>query len=442
MVVARSRLARLGCSYFITALLLTSTAFLLVGPDSPDLPLGTASAAPSDSTTTSPVSVTTPSYTAGDWFEYMGHDQVVIDTLGIMLANGSAPIEVDVNWSRPLLINYTGSIGCATETWAGVCNVATMTHGLNATLTWDENRSGYSNDTMIVNISLDETFEEPSGRRAFFTLSNGSIHIDAWFSAGGEDNHLEVEETWSVFRERLGDWPETIESTSVWSVEEDIDRVGERSTRVNGGPWNMTPANTSATTSWLWRSNGTVIAHTGNDSADQNDAARLMVEQVGGEASIELLLHPMGYMLGTTVYDGDTARSNLMLLNHSYRAEQQSQVVIVDHGIGPLGWLAVIAAIAVGFGLLLASIRVAQRAREVALTSSGMPRHVLESIAGAVGTDVFDEILTVTSDDDEPPLQADSEADQPRGILARAEQRVEDGDDLQLGSPSDDLTDG
>jgi hypothetical protein len=385
-----------------------------------------------------------PEYTSGDWFEFLGYDEEVVETLSTMLANGSTPLNVDVNWSTPLHVVYGTRASCETTTWTGECDTSTMTHGLNATLLWPAN-SGYLNDTMLVNISLDVAIQEPADRRAFFTQRNGSIRIDAWFSAGGEDNHLEIVEEWGEGRERLGDWPEVIKSSSIWSIEESIDRHTTRKTRTNAGIWNSTENNDSETSSWIWRANGTVTAHIGNDSLEMRDSLRLIAEQIDSGETIEMLLDPSGYLLGSTVYDADTPRSTLMLLNHSYRTEQHIEVVISDHGIGALGWLAIIAAFTVGTGLLVATIRVAKRAKEAALSRSGMPRHVLDSIAGAVGVDVFDEIISVTSEEEADQIvdsnASESDVNQPGGILARAEQRLDDVNEVDDSTPSDEFSD-
>lgn len=381
-----------------------------------------------------------PEYTNGDWFEFLGYDEEVIETLSTMLANGSTPISVDVNWSTPLRVIYGARASCETTTWTGECDSSTMTHSLNATLLWPAD-SGYLNDMMLVNISLDVAIKEPADRRAFFTQRNGSIRIDAWFSAGSEDNHLEIVEEWGEGRERLGDWPEVIKSSSVWSIEESIDKHTTRKTRVNGGIWNITENNQSETSSWTWRANGTVTANIGNDSSEMRDSLRIIAEQIDSGDNIEILLDPAGYILGSTVYNADIPRSTIMLLNHSYRAEQHIEVVISDHGIGAFGWLAIIAAFTVGTGLLVASIRVAKRAKEVAGSRSGMPRHVLDSIASAVGVDVYDEIINVTSEEQSDETidsnAFESDSNQTGGILGRAEQRLDNVSEVDDGTPPD-----
>ncbi len=390
-------------------------------------------------------SVEVPKYTDGDWFEFLGYDEEVVETLAVMLANGSAPLSIDVNWSTPLRVVYGARASCQTTTWTGECDTSTMTHGLNATLIWPTN-SGYLNDTMLVNISLDVVIKEPADRRAFFTQRNGSIRIEAWFSAGGEDNHLEIVEEWGEERERLGDWPEVIKLSSVWSIEESIDRQTTRKTRVNDGIWNITENNHSETSSWTWQANGTVTAHIGNDSSEMRDSLRLISVKIDTDDSVEMLLDPSGFLLGSTVSSAGTPRSTLMLLNHSYRAEQHIEVVISDHGIGAFGWLAIIAAFTVGTGLLVATIRVANRAKEVAVTRSGMPRYVLDSIAGAVGVDIYDEIKSVTSEEQVDKIvdstTAESDSNQPGGILARAEQRLDDAGDVDDSPLSDEFADG
>ncbi len=394
---------------------------------------------------TEAMEVATPIYTEGDWFEYAGYDESVVAELAEFVANGTTPIDVDLNWSTPLRIEHLARSDCEAVGWSGQCISARMTHGLNATVRWPSGTSGYANDTMMINVTLEVSIQEPADRRSFMSIRESNQIIQAWFKAGGEDSLLELEVTSSEIWERSGDWPPNIVEDSVWVIEESIHRDSILRSRMNGGPWNETDRDLNESSTSTWRSNGTAMVHTGWDSSVEMRAMRIRIEPVSAGEWTELLLHTEGYPISTTTYEGGAPSSSLILLNHSYRTEQSVDVVVSGRGLGMMGWLSILLGVVVVSALAVATVRVSKRVTDSGIGSSGLPKHVLDSIAGAVGGEVYEELRGARKGDETEGGDAsdtESETDYSGGILAMAKNRIEPDEETLSSLPSDDFANG
>ena len=231
------------------------------------------------------------------------------------------------------------------------------------------------------------------------------------FTVGSEQNSVEVESTVWVNTTRTGDWPERFKSGDSWIVEQESESTSIIRTRENGGPWNETENQmTSVVLSSIWSAGEEVDIYVGEGSQTKVSTTPVTIEESEGRVDT-LWVHDEGYILQQeTRIDGKISLL-LQALDWSYQHEDARNVQVTGSDRTGVIFMFVIV------GIALATILgwVGYRAYSIVKEAD-----YIDDIAEKVVE--IDRNLRVKG--------RDSETNQPRGLLTRAPEVINDSDEI------------
>lgn len=358
--------------------------------------------------------VMTPKWTDGDNFVYVGYDTFAIETMTQYVANGSTPESVDRIGNDRLTTEYSGNEECTRSAWDGECSKATQNHRINIIANWTNSSTLFESDSLNVTIYTDREMWEPVDRIGLiapFTDMKTITKFVINFTVGSEQNSVEVESTVWVNTTRTGDWPERFKSGDSWIVEQESESTSIIRTRENGGPWNETENQmTSVVLSSIWSAGEEVDIYVGEGSQTKVSTTPVTIEESEGRVDT-LWVHDEGYILQQeTRIDGKISLL-LQALDWSYQHEDARNVQVTGSDRTGVIFMFVIV------GIALATILgwVGYRAYSIVKEAD-----YIDDIAEKVVE--IDRNLRVKG--------RDSETNQPRGLLTRAPEVINDSDEI------------
>ena len=295
-------------------------AFMVVGLLAP-----TASAA---------MTITQPSYTTGDWFEYDGWTAAVFAEYEAQMEAESEDFDhLSVVEEVPMRLTIEASESISLGGQSTNCRVSIIEHALNMTVHFTDGSTDYENDTMTINVTTTIEVWMPTGASAFEKRVE-TVFLENWFSGGGEDNYIETRLITEEVIERNGLWPSEINVGDEWDFSETISRTTTTEERINRALWNETSrVSEDLARQVTW----TAIEETNVSTGDANQEmtpTMLMEQQIVGESRTSMdWYHEEGYLVKTQHYVNGTLVLSATLSDYKYSAENVVATVVTDHGL-------------------------------------------------------------------------------------------------------------
>ena len=295
-------------------------AFMVVGLLAP-----TASAA---------MTITQPSYTTGDWFEYDGWTAAVFAEYEAQMEAESEDFDhLSVVEEVPMRLTIEASESISLGGQSTNCRVSIIEHALNMTVHFTDGSTDYENDTMTINVTTTIEVWMPTGASAFEKRVE-TVFLENWFSGGGEDNYIETRLITEEVIERNGLWPSEINVGDEWDFSETISRTTTTEERINRALWNETDrVSEDLARQVTW----TAIEETNVSTGDANQEmtpTMLMEQQIVGESRTSMdWYHEEGYLVKTQHYVNGTLVLSATLSDYKYSAENVVATVVTDHGL-------------------------------------------------------------------------------------------------------------
>ena len=319
-----------GESAYMRRLLVAFMALSLLAP--------TASAA---------MTITQPSYSTGDWFEYDGWTAAVFAEYESQMEDESEDFDhLSIVGEVPMRMTIEASESISLGGQSTNCRVSLVEHSLNMTVHFTDGSTEYENDTMTINVTTMIEVWIPTGASAFEKRVE-TVFLENWFSGGGEDNYIETRMITEEVIERNGLWPSEINVGDEWDFSETISRTTTIEERINRALWNETG---SVSEDLARQVTWTAIEETNVSTGDSNQGVTptmLMEQQIVGESRTSMdWYHEEGYLVKTQHYVNDTLVLSATLSDYKYSAENVVSTVVTDHGLPAPSLLAGISVLA------------------------------------------------------------------------------------------------
>ena len=303
-------------------------------------------------TASAAMTITQPSYSTGDWFEYDGWTAAVFAEYEAQMEDESEDFDhLSIVEEVPMRMTIEASESISLGGQSTNCRVSIIEHALNMTVHFTDGSTDYENDTMTINVTTMIEVWIPTGASAFEKRVE-TVFLENWFSGGGEDNYIETRMITEEVIERNGLWPSEINVGDEWDFSETISRTTTIEERINRALWNETDSgseNLARQVTW------TAVEETNVSTGDANQGVTptmLMEQQIVGESRTSMdWYHEEGYLVKTQHYVNGTLVLSATLSDYKYSAENVVATVVTDHGLPAPSLLA-------GIGVLaLAAIR-------------------------------------------------------------------------------------
>ena len=286
------------------------------------------------STASAAMTITQPSYTTGDWFEYDGWTAAVFAEYEAQMEAESEDFDhLSIVEEIPMRLTIEASESISLGGQSTNCRVSIIEHALNMTVHFTDGSTDYENDTMAINVTTTIEVWMPIGASAFEKRVE-TIFLENWFSGGGEDNYIETRLITEEIIERNGLWPSEINVGDEWDFSETISRTTTAEERINRALWNETSRvseNLARQVTW------TALEETNVSTGDANQEmtpTMLMEQQIVGESRTSMdWYHEEGYLVKTQHYVNDTLVLSATLSDYKYSAENVVATVVTDHGL-------------------------------------------------------------------------------------------------------------
>ena len=295
-------------------------AFMVVGLLAP-----TASAA---------MTITQPSYTTGDWFEYDGWTAAVFAEYEAQMEAESEDFDhLSVVEEVPMRLTIDASESISLGGQSTNCRVSIIEHALNMTVHFTDGSTDYENDTMTINVTTTIEVWMPTGASAFEKRVE-TVFLENWFSGGGEDNYIETRLITEEVIERNGLWPSEINVGDEWDFSETISRTTTTEERINRALWNETSrVSEDLARQVTWTAIEETNVSTGDANQEMTPTMR-MEQQIVGESRTSMdWYHEEGYLVKTQHYVNGTLVLSATLSDYKYSAENVVATVVTDHGL-------------------------------------------------------------------------------------------------------------
>ncbi len=297
-----------------------------------------------------------PIYHDGDEFVYEGYTAELLNRLRTAWENEGDLLSVAVTASEELTVSHLGSEGCSILGWSGDCDRARTSHSVNVTITWVENTTAFTNDTLNMSIVHTADHWKARGTHRYEKLA-AVTNTETSFSGGGEDNVLEHDLRESTETERVGDWPDVVEVGSSWDVEmTETSNVTER-TRENKGPWTESWRDEVSTQQVAYRALNLTTVHYGAANEKSHDTIIIRRDHLGDNLTFLDHFREEGFLARTEMYEGETLLLSTTLVEYSYYESEPHSVTSTSNWLLPaiIVGLVIMAIIAAGAAFAVVS---------------------------------------------------------------------------------------
>jgi len=303
-------------------------------------------------TASAAMTISQPSYSTGDWFEYDGWTAAVFaEYEGQMEVDSPDFDHLSLSEEVPMRLTIEESESISLGGQSTPCRVSLVEHSVNMTVHFTNGSTEYVNDTMTLNVTTTIQVWMPTGASAFEKRVE-TIHLETWFSGGGEDNYIETRLITEEVIERDGLWPSAIDVGDEWDFSETISRTSTTEERINRALWNETHSvSEDLARQVTWTAAEENVISTGEINGENTQTMRMEQQIVGESRTSTDWYHEEGYLVKTQHFVNGTLVLSATLTDHQYSAENVVVTVVTDNGLpAPSLW--------VGLGVFaLAAIR-------------------------------------------------------------------------------------
>jgi len=298
-------------------------------------------------TASAAMTITQPSYSTGDWFEYDGWTAAVFAEYEAQMEDESEDFDhLSIVEEVPMRLTIEASESISLGGQSTNCRVSIIEHALNMTVHFTDGSTDYENDTMTINVTTMIEVWIPTGASAFEKRVE-TVFLENWFSGGGEDNYIETRMITEEVIERNGLWPSEINVGDEWDFSETISRTTTIEERINRALWNETDSGSEDLARQVtW----TALEETNVSTGDANQEmtpTMLMEQHIVGESRTSMdWYHGEGYLVKTQHYVNGTLVLSATLSDYKYSAENVVATVVTDHGLPAPSLLAGISVLA------------------------------------------------------------------------------------------------
>jgi hypothetical protein len=285
-------------------------------------------------TSAAEMTITQPSYSTGDWFEYDGWTAAVFAEYESQMDTESDDFDrLNLVEEVPMRMTIEDSESISLGGQDTNCRVSIVEHSVNMTVHFTDGSTDYDNDTMTLNVTTNIEVWMPTGASAFEKRVE-TIYLETWFSGGGEDNYLENRLVTEEIIERDGLWPSGIQVGDEWDFSETISRTTTTEQRINRALWNETGrVSEDLARQVTWTATEETTISTGGDNLDNTQTMR-MEQQIVGEAETSIdWYHEEGFLVKTQHFVNGTLVLSATLTDHKYSAESVVATVVTGNGL-------------------------------------------------------------------------------------------------------------
>jgi hypothetical protein len=179
-----------------------------------------------------------PNYLVGDYFEYSGYTNLVVNDFRNTLENIDENVEIELSEeNNELKVNIASIEECELEDFEGFCQRGKTSHFVNLSVTWEHNTTNYLEDHMYVLISTNEETLTPQSYSPW-SWTKRSVVITSIFKTENGDEHNVERRITDEFTSHLSDSrPESISVGDSWLSLDTRQLISERAYRENKGLW-------------------------------------------------------------------------------------------------------------------------------------------------------------------------------------------------------------
>ena len=268
-------------------------------------------------TASAAMTISQPSYSTGDWFEYDGWTAAVFAEYEDQMEADSADFDyLSLSEEVPMRLTIEESESISLGGQSTPCRVSLVEHSVNMTVHFTNGSTEYVNDTMTLNVTTTIQVWMPTGASAFEKRVE-TIHLETWFSGGGEDNYIETRLITEEVIERDGLWPSAIDVGDEWDFSETISRTTTTEERINRALWNETHSVSEALARPVtWTATEENVISTGEINGENTQTMRMEQQIVGESRTSTDWYHEEGYLVKTQHFVNGTLVLSATLTDH------------------------------------------------------------------------------------------------------------------------------
>ncbi len=198
---------------------------------------------------------TAPEYLVGDYLEYTGYSEVVINDLKNSVENENQDIQIEVKEETNLKIEISSFEECELEEFTGFCQRAKTNHFVNLSLSWPQNSTNYLNDQMYVLISTNEESLTPQSESPWSWTKRIVVISSIFKTNSNEEQSVETRISKEIITHKMNSEPETISVGDSWVSVENREVITDISQRENYGLWEKSITNNNETLQRIFSAN-------------------------------------------------------------------------------------------------------------------------------------------------------------------------------------------
>ena len=182
--------------------------------------------------------VMAPNYLVGDYFEYSGYTNIVINDFKNTLENIDETVEIKSSEENSdLKINIVSIEECDLEDFKGFCQRGKTSHFVNLSVTWDHNTTNYLEDHMYVLITTNEETLTPQSDSPWSWTKRSVVVTSIFKTKNGDEHNVERRITEEYTSHMSDSRPESISVGDSWFSLDTHQLISEQAYRENNGLW-------------------------------------------------------------------------------------------------------------------------------------------------------------------------------------------------------------
>jgi len=258
---------------------------------------------------------TAPEYLVGDYLEYTGYSEVVINDLKNSVENENQNIQIEVKEETNLKIEISSFEECELEEFTGFCQRAKTNHFVNLSLSWPQNSTNYLNDQMYVLISTNEESLTPQSESPWSWTKRIVVISSIFKTNSNEEQSVETRISKEIITHKMNSEPETISVGDSWVSVENREVITDISQRENYGLWEKSITNNNETLQRIFSANSVDLLN------GQLGVIPVMSISEGDVASGNYsiaLVDELGFTRKVEKYDNGEVRFSSELIDYRY----------------------------------------------------------------------------------------------------------------------------
>ena len=206
--------------------------------------------------------VTKADYLVGDYFEYSGYTNTVVNDFKTKLINENNDADVSIMENTELRVDISSFEECELRDYTGFCQRGKTAHSVNMSLNWDHNSTNYLNDQMYVIITTNEESLTTQSESPW-SWTKRSVVVTSIFSTKNNDQHnVERRTTHEFTTHTSGETPEIISVGDSWISVESRELSTEFAKRENNGLWDKIITNENITNTRIFNAESYELLNT------------------------------------------------------------------------------------------------------------------------------------------------------------------------------------